>query len=99
MRLRAAKINISEYLRPKGESTAMNYRASLNKYFQTIYPDLAAEWKPIARKPQHTQSYYDKLDDISLKYIEQDPEEHNFRQDLIEFKESMKDYATIVFFN
>ena len=76
MRLSTAKINITEYLRPKTESTAKIYLTHLNKYFQMIYPELGNEWKQIQRKRDGKQEYYTKLDEFSLQYLK---EERDYR--------------------
>ena len=90
MRLITAKINITEYLRPKTESTAKIYLTHLNKYFQLIYPELEQEWKRIRRKRDNKLEYYTKLDEYSLQYLK---EERDYRKDLLDYQEALSKYA------
>ena len=90
MRLNSAKINITDYLRPKTTSTANIYRPHLNKYFQTIHPELQEEWTQTRRNQILRQQYYQKLDKISLQYISS---ERNYRKDLLDYKDAIKTYA------
>jgi len=90
MRIELAKISVSEYLRAKSKGTADTYLIYLNKYFQIIYPELALEWTPIRRKKDQQQPYWDKLDELSLQYLDSN---RNLRKDLLDYKEAIKDYA------
>jgi hypothetical protein len=90
MRLNLTKISVLDYLRAKTKSTTEIYLIYLNKYFQNFYPELVQEWKPVRRRKDQQQPYWDKLDKISLESLESD---RSLRQDLLTYKESIQKYT------
>jgi len=65
----------------------------MSSYESVSCYELAAEWKHASRKPEHHEAYYKHLDHLSLQYIEQDPAQHDFRQDLLDYKDRINEYA------
>lgn len=96
-----SKINVSQFLRQyEIESTRRSYETGLKIYFTTIYPELQQELenkkialeKELGRKLKHipTEIAIECLDKYSEKYL---TEERTHRDDMMNFKETLKNKA------